>query len=172
MKIIIYQENNPMFRVNDNKKVYDKKKYHKVWEEDVLDSLYFGKDKQTLELLFERFNMEDKPESYMGRSMSVGDIVEIDNNVYVCASFGWNKVAWGKEIEDIFTPDNTKWELSHDEYGHIERNLVYTGDMEELAEETGKSEDELYELLGRYEDESLELFESQYEIENARKGQY
>lgn len=75
-------------------------------------------------------------------------------------------------MEDIFTPDNTKWELSHDEYGHIERNLVYIGDMEELAKETGKSEDELYELLGKYEDESLELLESQYEIDEAKKGRY
>ncbi len=172
MKIIIYQENNPTFRVDDSKKVYDKKKYHKVWEEDVLESLYFGKDKETLELLFERFNIQDKPEDYTGHSMSVGDIVEIDNNVYVCASFGWNKVEWDKEIKDIFTPDNTEWELSYDEYGRIERNLVYTGDMAELAEETGISEDELYEMLGNYEDDSKDLIESQREIDEARKGQY
>lgn len=71
-------------------------------------------------------------------------------------------------MEDIFTPDNTRWETEEDG----SRYLVYIGDMEELAEETGKSEDELYELLGEYEDESKDLIETQLEIEEARKGQY
>lgn len=172
MKITVYQENDPIFRVNDSKKVYDKKEYHKVWEDDVPDSLYFGKDKETLELLFERFNTQDKPSNYTGHSMSVGDIVEIDNNVYICVNFGWNKIEWQKETKNIFTPDNTKWEINYDEYGHIEKNLVYTGDMTELAEETGKTEDELYKLLGEYEDESRDLIETQRETDEARKGLY
>lgn len=75
-------------------------------------------------------------------------------------------------MEDIFTPNNTEWQTETNEYGITEKHLVYTGDMEELAEETGKSEDELYELLGEYEDASLDLIETQREIEEARKGQY
>ena len=71
-------------------------------------------------------------------------------------------------MENIFTSDNTRWEVED----NGEKYLVYTGDMEELAEETGKSEDELYELLGEYEDESLDLIETQREIDEARKGQY
>lgn len=70
-------------------------------------------------------------------------------------------------MEDIFTPDNTRWET---EDGR--KYLVYDGDMEELAEETGKTEDELYELLGEYEDESNNLIEYQRETNEARKGQY
>ena len=71
-------------------------------------------------------------------------------------------------MEDIFTPNNTEWVT--EEYGR--RHLVYTGDMEELSEETGKSVDELYDLLEEYEDASLDLIEYQREIEKARKGQY
>lgn len=74
--------------------------------------------------------------------------------------------------DEIFTPDNTEWQTETNEYGVTESHLVYTGDMEELVEETGKSEDELYELLGEYEDSSLDLIESQREIDEARKGQY
>lgn len=75
-------------------------------------------------------------------------------------------------MEDIFTPDNTRWEIDEDDYGHISKHLVYVGSMEELAEETGKTEDELYESLGEYEDASLDLIETQQEINEARKGRY
>lgn len=71
-------------------------------------------------------------------------------------------------MKDIFTPDNTRWETEEDGSQH----LVYAGDLEELAEETGKTEDELYELLGEYEDESRDLIETESEIEEARKGRY
>lgn len=71
-------------------------------------------------------------------------------------------------MEDIFTPYNTEWVA--EEYG--DKHLSYTGDIDELSEETGKSVDELYELLSDYEDESKDLIETQREIEEARKGQY
>lgn len=70
--------------------------------------------------------------------------------------------------EDIFTPDNTEWKT--DEHGG--KYLVYTGDMEELAEETGKTEEELCDLLLEYDSNSLDLIETQREINEARKGQY
>lgn len=76
------------------------------------------------------------------------------------------------EPDEIFTPENTKWEIDEDENGHLSQHLVYDGDMEELAKETGKSKDELYELLGEYEDESKDLIECQREINESRKGQY
>ena len=75
-------------------------------------------------------------------------------------------------MEDIFTPDNTRWEVDEDGYGHTSRHLVYVGSMEELAEETSKSEDELYELLGKYEDESLDLVDYQRQVDHDRKGRY
>lgn len=75
-------------------------------------------------------------------------------------------------MKDIFTPDNTEWQTETNEYGIKESHLVYVGDMEELVEETGKTEDELYEMLVNYEDDSKDLIESQREIDEARKGQY
>ena len=80
----------------------------------------------------------------------------------------------GKEIKmkDIFTPDNTMWVVSEDENGNRSEDLVYVGDMEELVEETGKTEDELYELLSEYEKESRDLIDTQREIDKAREGRY
>lgn len=72
------------------------------------------------------------------------------------------------EPEDVFTPDNTEWVT--EEYG--DQHLVYTGDMDELSIETGKTVDELYDLLAEYEDASKDFIETQREIDEARKGQY
>ena len=77
-------------------------------------------------------------------------------------------MAEGEIMEEIFTPDNTEWVT--EEYG--DQHLVYTGDMEELAVETGKTEEELYDLLADYEDASKDAIETQLEIDEARKGQY
>lgn len=101
MKIIIYQENDPMFRVDDSKKNYDKNSYHKVWEMD-WNRYELPSDKNILEALFTTFNQPPYPPSYKGRSLSVGDIVEfrIHENClkgatkYICANCGWNKVEW------------------------------------------------------------------------------
>ena len=71
-------------------------------------------------------------------------------------------------MEDIFTQHNTEWVTEE----HGDKHLSYTGDIDELSEETGKSVDDLYELLSDYEDESKDLIETQREIEEARKGQY
>lgn len=96
MRFKIYQENNPTFRVDDNKKIYEKSQYHKVYENTVTN--YFGnpgiEDRVALEILFEDFNRATKPESYKGHSLSVGDIVEIGKNLYICDSFGWNEIRW------------------------------------------------------------------------------
>ena len=94
MKVTIYQENDPMFRVDDNKKVYDKEKYHKVYEYKAMAVEESPED--FLETVFCQFNGE-KPEGYNGHSLSVGDIVELDNSVYICASCGWNRIEWVKD---------------------------------------------------------------------------
>lgn len=92
MKITIYQENDPMFRVDDEKKIYDKNSYHKVYEyktvvvEESVEDL--------LENIFSVFNRGNYPEEYKGHSLSVGDIVELENVAYICANCGWNKVEW------------------------------------------------------------------------------
>lgn len=71
------------------------------------------------------------------------------------------------KLNEIFTPDNTEWE---DDCG--EQHLVYKGCLDDLADETGYTEDQLYQALGDYEDDSRDLIEHQREIEEARKGQY
>lgn len=75
-------------------------------------------------------------------------------------------------MEDIFTPDNTRWEVDEDEYGHRSEHLEYVGDWDELVEETGKSEEELEELLQEYEADSRDLIETLREIDEARRGHY
>lgn len=77
-----------------------------------------------------------------------------------------------ENAKDIFTPNNTRWEIEEDDYGHTRQYLVYTGSMEELSEETGIDEDTLYEMLGEYEDESLDLADYIRQVEHDRKGQY
>lgn len=57
--------------------------------------------------------------------------------------------------KDIFNAENTYWETFTDDEGHIEKHLVY-GDMSDLAEETGLSEEELEEKLREYEELSKE----------------
>ncbi|WP_214771558.1 YodL domain-containing protein [Exiguobacterium sp. s133] len=47
--------------------------------------------KPPLEELFYKFNM-DYPENFEGRSMSVSDIIFIDNKYYFCDSIGWEKL--------------------------------------------------------------------------------
>lgn len=44
-----------------------------------------------LEKLFETFNM-NHPIDYPSRSMSVGDVVKLDGDYYLCAPMGWQKL--------------------------------------------------------------------------------
>lgn len=46
----------------------------------------------TLEVLFERFNNQH-PEDYKSRSMSVSDIVVLEDRKYYCDSFGFKRMA-------------------------------------------------------------------------------
>ncbi len=91
MKIKVYQENNVTFRVNDDIKEYSLDDYHLVYEMD-WNRYELPSDEKFLELLFSQFNNPPYPPSYKGHSMSVADIVTIDDRAYICASFGWNKI--------------------------------------------------------------------------------
>lgn len=42
--------------------------------------------------LFDRYNADDRPDREWRRSMSVGDIVQIDRAFYVCRSIGWQQL--------------------------------------------------------------------------------
>lgn len=46
---------------------------------------------ELLEQIFEKFNL-NHPEDFHGHSLSVSDVVIIDNEIYFCDSFGWKKV--------------------------------------------------------------------------------
>ena len=51
-----------------------------------------GEDSDILEELFEKLNDEEYKYS-INYSMSVGDIVRIDNTYYRCTSFGWEDIS-------------------------------------------------------------------------------
>jgi len=100
MRITIYQPVKPeyMFRVDENKHFYKIRDYEIVFDEIEDDGIYLNQaDKDILEGLFERFNCGEYPESYRGHSLSVGDIVELNDNLYICDSIGWNKIEWVKD---------------------------------------------------------------------------
>lgn len=64
--------------------------YTKIYELE-----YESKDSVTddtiLSELFYKFNME-RPEDFRGHSMSVSDIVAIDDKLYFCDSYGWQDI--------------------------------------------------------------------------------
>ena len=95
MKITIFQEKKPTFMVKKDQK-FNKKDYKIVYRTTA--TKFAGnpgiEHRVLLEMLFERFNRGNYPEDYKGHSMSVGDIVVLDNFVYVCKSLGWDEVEW------------------------------------------------------------------------------
>ena len=61
---------------------------------------------QISEEIFMLFNMNDRPNGKVNRSISVGDIVEIDGVAYVCASFGFEKAEL--DLSKVQDGDNYK----------------------------------------------------------------
>lgn len=63
--------------------------YKKVWEgkSDSNDE-----DFDILEDLFAELNMGMKPDGYSGHSLSVSDIVRINDKYYYCDNFGWKEI--------------------------------------------------------------------------------
>lgn len=45
-----------------------------------------------LDYLFRRFNEDEKPSNYSGRSIAVSDIVILDKIPYYCNSYKWEKL--------------------------------------------------------------------------------
>ena len=108
----IYQPNQPTFRVEKGRDVYFLEDFHEVYEGEY-DRKSNQKDIETLEWLFEKFNMA-RPSDFKGHSLSVGDIVELklideddldydfetnklepriyEWSQYICCNFGWNKI--------------------------------------------------------------------------------
>ena len=88
MKYTIYQPKQPSFMVESDKKNYSKKSYNKVYAGEILEDLT---NTDILEKIFCIFNMR-RPEDFKGHSLSVGDIVVLDEQAYICDICGWNKI--------------------------------------------------------------------------------
>lgn len=93
MKFTIYQPKTPSFRVDSDQVNYMGDDYKNLYESEI-DSTNKSNN-QILEELFEKFNMA-KPHDFHGHSLSVGDIVILEEGefyqAYICDSFGWNKI--------------------------------------------------------------------------------
>lgn len=70
--------------------------YQKVYEGD-FDNLVSGPDfrhlpkEEMLDIIFEALNIYH-PEDYRARSLSVSDIILIEDEYWFCDSFGWEKL--------------------------------------------------------------------------------
>ena len=99
MKITIYQPKNPTFRIDPDQVAYDKNNYNEVYEM----SLTKEQEQQShedidvlLEEIFRIFNVY-MPKDFEGHSLSVGDIVELDDGyTSICDVFGWREINWTK----------------------------------------------------------------------------
>lgn len=62
--------------------------YRLLWEGEIKDP--------NLEDIFRNSQNLDHQQNQFSkdRSMSVGDLVQIDNTLYFCANIGWKKVEW------------------------------------------------------------------------------
>ena len=88
MKYTIYQPKQPSFMVESDKKNYSKESYNKVYSGEITEDL---SNDDILEKIFCIFNMH-LPEDFKGHSLSVGDIVVLDEQAYICDICGWNKI--------------------------------------------------------------------------------
>lgn len=82
---LLFMRHGDVARMTGDEKL-DREKYAVVWREKEAEQ-------PDLEEIFERFNKE-KPEGFTGRSLSVGDIVELKDGLHYCEPIGWKKVEW------------------------------------------------------------------------------
>lgn len=90
LNIKIYQANEPTFRVEDGKINYNLDTYHKVYEREEDENC--RSRIAILEDLFCEMNSGPHPEGYTGYSLSVSDIVLINDEAYICANCGWDRI--------------------------------------------------------------------------------
>ena len=64
--------------------------YKQVWEDEieVEDEM---SEHEVLDVLFRKFNL-DFPKNYYGRSLSVSDVVVLNDVKWYCDSIGWTKI--------------------------------------------------------------------------------
>lgn len=94
MKYTIYQPKEVTFHsfmVDDDKKDYLKADFVNKYDSEIEKLTEDETTGSTLERLFEIFNIR-RPHDFHGHSLSTGDIVVLDGQAWICASFGWNKI--------------------------------------------------------------------------------
>ena len=94
MKFTIYQPkeiNFFSFVVDDDKVDYNKDDYKNMYEGEVSEEIAKESDTWILERLFSIFNIS-RPDDFKGHSLSTGDIVVLDNQAWIFAMIGWNKI--------------------------------------------------------------------------------
>jgi len=79
------------FKIYQREKMFSKTPYRKIWEDKIdCDGYHF--EEEALEEIFKIFNI-NHPEEYKGRSLSVGDVVELKGILFLCDSVGWSKIS-------------------------------------------------------------------------------
>jgi len=66
-----------------------KNDFELVAEHDYEDDL---DDFEISEMIFDKYNRDDRPNGRTHRSMCVGDIVQINDNMYVCRTCGFERL--------------------------------------------------------------------------------
>jgi len=94
-KVAIYQIENSecvdyAFRPY-NEKLFNPRDYKKVWQHDHITAYSVANPHEDiLEGLFNVFNVyETQPADFRGHSLSMSDVVVIDNKAYYCDMVGW-----------------------------------------------------------------------------------
>ena len=101
MKYRIYQPKETNFFFNKNKEDYKKDDYKLMYKGEFNNEIAKEDTDWILERIFSIFNIS-RPEDFKGHSLSVNDIVVLDNNdddgfsfktgAYVCANCGWERI--------------------------------------------------------------------------------
>lgn len=93
-----------------------------------------------LEHVFEVFNL-NHPKGYVGRSLSVGDVVSMEGRYYLCAALGFTEVVFKdtgeQRLNEIKRPDGTRLKAEvypSDPYPCININLInQEGEVERVC---------------------------------------
>ena len=88
MNYTILQQVNPTFRVTKEEDI--KKEEYKTVYSGTIEEEDLNKN-QILENIFIKFNISH-PKDFKGHSLSMSDIVILDNEAYLCDMIGWKKV--------------------------------------------------------------------------------
>lgn len=141
----IYQINSK--RDNDNKLFVNLKEGEKV-NPEMYDRVFDGHiDVDTLEGVFMNFNI-NLPPNFRGRSMSVSDVVVVNNKAYICQNIGFEEIPFdvslvpNENFPEFIKKHNVKYyeiEMSGGKgKGKIENSMCILGVRKPTIAEAGK----------------------------------